>query len=124
MRTNHLDSSISSLRLQPFMRRTFVSMVGLGMLGLLSSVFSSPCFADEGAERLFTLKVLPLLKDKCLGCHGGDANDIKGEFSVLDRKSLLHGGESEEPAIIPGKPEEGTLPLLQDMQTRDELFAF
>lgn len=109
MRTNHLDSSVLSLCSQLSMRPTFASMVGLGMLGLISSIFSSPCHADEGAERLFTLKVLPLLKDKCLGCHGGDVNDIKGEFSVLDRESLLHGGESEEPAIIPGKPDEGTL---------------
>ncbi|QDS94462.1 Planctomycete cytochrome C [Roseimaritima multifibrata] len=65
--------------------------------------------ADESAERLFTLKVLPLLKDKCLGCHGGDEADVKGDFSVLDRDALLHGGESEEPSIVPGKPEEGTL---------------
>ena len=65
--------------------------------------------SDETAEREFTLKVQPLLKDKCLGCHGGDPDDIKGEFSVLTREALLRGGESEEAAIVPGKPDEGTL---------------
>ncbi len=80
---------------------------------LMACVGSTPATADEAAdeaaERLFTLKVLPLLKDKCLGCHGGDADDIKGEFSVLQREALLRGGESEEPAVVPGKPDEGTL---------------
>ena len=65
--------------------------------------------ADETANRDFTLKILPLLKDKCLGCHGGDPDDIKGDFSVLDREALLRGGESEEPAIVPGSPDDGTL---------------
>lgn len=65
--------------------------------------------ADEDLLREATLKVLPLLKDKCQGCHGADADDIKGEFSVLHREDLLRGGESEEPAIVPGMPDEGTL---------------
>ena len=65
--------------------------------------------ADEAAERLFALKIQPLLKDKCLGCHGGDADDVKGEFSVLNREALLRGGESEEAAIIPGNPDTGCL---------------
>ena len=63
----------------------------------------------ESAEREFTLKVLPLLTEKCLGCHGGEKDDIKGEYSVLSRNDLLRGGESEEIAIVPGKAEEGTL---------------
>ncbi|QEG39838.1 PSD1 and planctomycete cytochrome C domain-containing protein [Roseimaritima ulvae] len=62
--------------------------------------------ADEASEREFTLKVLPLLKSKCLGCHGEDASDIKGEFSVLSREDLLRGGESGEPSIVPGHPEQ------------------
>jgi Protein of unknown function (DUF1553)/Protein of unknown function (DUF1549)/Planctomycete cytochrome C len=75
------------------------------------SGFSSQAVGEEftSAERDFTLKVLPLLKDKCLGCHGGDSDDIKGDFSVLSRESLLRGGESEEASVVPGKPEEGTL---------------
>lgn len=64
---------------------------------------------DDRAEKLFSLKVMPILKDKCLGCHGGDSKDIKGEFSVLTRADLLRGGESEEPSIVPHKPDQGTL---------------
>ena len=78
---------------------------------LLLAIFTAAnlAVADENAERDFTLKVLPVLKDKCLGCHGGDQADIKGEYSVVDRAHLLAGGESGDPAIVPGKPDEGTL---------------
>lgn len=95
------------------------SMVAVRIVTLcIVAAISKPCIGDDKsdasaqndlAQRLFTLKVLPLLKDKCLGCHGGDAADIKGEFSVLNRAALLQGGESEEPAIVPGNPHEGTL---------------
>ncbi|MGB4707497.1 MAG: PSD1 and planctomycete cytochrome C domain-containing protein [Fuerstiella sp.] len=61
------------------------------------------------AERDFTLRILPLLKQKCLGCHGGDPSDIKGEYSVVDRAHLLAGGESGDAAVIPSKTDEGSL---------------
>jgi len=53
-------------------------------------------------EQHFTLKVLPLLKSKCLGCHGAVADDIKGDFDVRTREALLAGGESGEPGLILG----------------------
>jgi len=80
---------------------------------LLISLLSVPTasLADDQvtAERDFTLKVLPLLKQKCLGCHGGDPSDIKGQYSIVDRAHLLAGGESGAPAVIPSKPDQGTL---------------
>ena len=77
-------------------------------------IFSSASFADgkaidEKVEREFTLKVLPVLKDKCFGCHGNDANDIKGDYSMLTRDLMLAGGESGDPAIVPNHSDEGTL---------------
>src|SRR6056297_133230 len=75
---------------------------------LASWVLTLSVYADDPADRLFALKVQPLLKDKCLGCHGADSDDLKGEFSLLTREALLRGGESEEAAIVPGKPDEGT----------------
>ncbi|MEM8734379.1 MAG: PSD1 and planctomycete cytochrome C domain-containing protein, partial [Planctomycetota bacterium] len=53
-------------------------------------------------QRHFTLKVLPLLTEKCLGCHGADTDDLKGEFDVRSLEALLKGGESEEPGLVPG----------------------
>ena len=49
--------------------------------------------ADEG-DRLFTLRVLPLLKDKCFGCHASDPDDLKGEYAVDSREAVLKRDES------------------------------
>jgi len=56
------------------------------------------------AERSFATDVWPLLKAKCIACHGGDADDIKGELDLRSRAGLLRGGESGEPAVRPGRP--------------------
>ncbi|HIE99076.1 MAG TPA: DUF1553 domain-containing protein [Fuerstia sp.] len=68
------------------------------------------CIAtDHDSNRLFTLQVLPLLKEKCNGCHASGATDLKGEFAVDSREALLKGGESGEASIVPGKPAESVL---------------
>ena len=81
----------------------------LFVLALL--VICQPAHANdlEQAERDFTIRVLPLLQEKCLGCHGGDAQEIKGEYSIVDREHLLLGGESGEEAIVPGETAQGSL---------------
>jgi len=56
------------------------------------------------AEELFAHRVLPVFKAKCFACHGEDADDIRGEFSMLSRVALLKGGASGEASIVPGKP--------------------
>ncbi len=63
----------------------------------------------EEADRLFTLQVLPLLKEKCFGCHGQDAEDIRGDYNLLTREAMIRGGESEEVALVPGQPDESPL---------------
>jgi len=63
----------------------------------------------DTAGRVFTLKVLPLLRARCLVCHGGLPDDIKGGFDMRSRETVLRGGESEEPAVVPGHPERSPL---------------
>ncbi len=65
------------------------SMLRLAAVMAFACVLATSLRADEAAERVFTLKVQPLLKDKCLGCHGGDSDDIKGEFSVIDSRGAV-----------------------------------
>lgn len=64
---------------------------------------------NQAAERLFALKVLPLLKTKCFGCHGQDSDDVRGDYDLLTRDTMIKGGESEEVALVPGKPSESPL---------------
>ena len=65
--------------------------------------------AKKQAERLFALKILPLFKTKCFGCHGGDPDDVKGKFDIRSREEIIRGGESGEASVVPGKPEESPL---------------
>ena len=45
---------------------------------------------SEG-EKLFALKVKPLLKQKCFACHGGE-DKIKGDLILTNREDMLLGG--------------------------------
>ena len=80
----------------------FVSVVGQTCSG-----------ADDtkSGEKLFALKVLPLLKTKCFGCHGMDEKDVRGDYDLTSREGMIRGGESGEVALIPRKP--GESPLYQ-----------
>lgn len=88
------------------------------IMAMLSTIAVSPvCVGqtapqaarDAQADRLFTLKVLPLLKKKCFGCHGQDETDIRGDYNLLTREGMLAGGESGEPSLVPGDPEQSPL---------------
>ena len=94
------------------MNRTYQKLCSIRLVALaviFTCLFCVSVSADDNAEREFTLKVLPVLKDKCFGCHGSDVDDIKGDYNMLTRDLLLSGGETGDEAVIAGKPDEGTL---------------
>ena len=51
--------------------------------------------------------VLPILQANCQGCH--QPAKAGGKLEMTAFKSLLAGGESGTPAIVPGKPDESYL---------------
>jgi hypothetical protein len=55
----------------------------------------------------FARDIQPLFARSCLGCHG--VKDPESSFSLTSRESLLLGGDSELPAIVPGNSEESPL---------------
>ena len=66
--------------------------------------------APSDAERLFTLKVGPLLSLKCNGCHGDDAEKIKGDLNMLTREGLLEGGSDiGSEVLVPGHADKSFL---------------
>jgi hypothetical protein len=77
--------------------------------------------AGAGAGELFATKVGPLLKERCLGCHGDDPKKLRGKLDLRTREATLQGGESGEPAVVPGKPEES--PLYLAVTREDPLLA-
>src|SRR5262245_10314322 len=75
--------------------------VAPGLLFLAASAHAAdaPSFADVRA----------LLAAKCLVCHGNDAKELKGDYDLRTRAAAFRGGESGEPAIVPGQPEKSPL---------------
>jgi hypothetical protein len=57
----------------------------------------------------FDKDVLPLLKDKCIRCHGGERQ--RGELDLRTRAGALKGGDGG-PAVSPGAPEKSLVWVL------------
>ena len=95
-----------------FMTHIFTQSFFRTLVFAVTVLFVATCEAKDApvdGDRLFTLKVLPLLKAKCFGCHGHDPKDVRGDYNLLTREGMLKGGESEEASLVPGKPNESPL---------------
>jgi hypothetical protein len=66
----------------------------------------APAQSTADKEAFFEVKVRPVLAGQCFKCHGGDK--VSGGLRVDSREALLKGGDRGG-AIVPGKPERGTL---------------
>jgi mono/diheme cytochrome c family protein/cytochrome c553 len=51
------------------------------------------------AEAVFATTVLPVLKAKCLACHGDDPKKVKGGLDLSTRERLTAGGDSGKPGV-------------------------
>ncbi|MBK1833624.1 PSD1 and planctomycete cytochrome C domain-containing protein [Roseibacillus ishigakijimensis] len=72
----------------------------LALLALSSSVHGE--FTEQ--ERHFTINVLPVLSEKCFGCHGDPNQKIKGGLDMSSLEKLLHGGDNFTDVLVPGDP--------------------
>ncbi len=89
---------------------TFCRLIGVFWLVVAAS---SPCRADDGIE-FFEKKIRPVLVEHCYSCHSADAKTLQGELRLDLKAGWQLGGESGEPAIVPGKPDES--PLLRSIR--------
>jgi mono/diheme cytochrome c family protein len=107
------DTEFSLRHLCELRASVFPVFIGAIILALASRTgvagSKQPVPNRAAAERLFTLKVLPLLKVRCFGCHGNDPKDIRGDYNLLTREGMLKGGESGETSLAPGKPKASPL---------------
>ncbi len=58
-------------------------------------------------QKFFETHIRPLLAQRCLECHSAESQ--KGQLRLDSRSAMLKGGESADPAIVPGKPDESLL---------------
>ncbi|HVJ69301.1 MAG TPA: DUF1549 domain-containing protein, partial [Caulifigura sp.] len=80
---------------------------------------SSGLRADEAADVHFVRRVIPVLREKCVACHGQDTDDIKAGLALTTRAGLLKGGESGEASIDLKSPEASPLLLSISRQSDD-----
>ncbi len=72
---------------------------------LVTAVFLLPSIKTQGVD--FERDVEPILRNHCQECHGQDEQESK--FRVDRLASLLRGGESGEPAVVPSAPDRSFL---------------
>lgn len=85
------------------MRQPLLPLLGLMLMLTAPQAPAVEPVALSEAEKLFAQKIAPLLKSRCLSCHG-EGKELKGDLDLRTRASMIKGGESG-PALIVGKPE-------------------
>ncbi|MCW0217199.1 MAG: DUF1549 domain-containing protein, partial [Prosthecobacter sp.] len=66
----------------------------------------------------FYKEVMPILDSNCFSCHQG--SKTKGDLKLDSLADALKGGESDGPAIVPGKPEKSA--IIDRVTSTDEDF--
>jgi mono/diheme cytochrome c family protein len=75
---------------------------------LFASAVQTLAAVSEGTA-FFEQKIRPVLVEHCYSCHSAEAKKLKGNLYLDSKAGWEKGGDSGEPAIIPGKPEESLL---------------
>src|SRR4051812_27878482 len=89
-----------------------MSIRGCTILVALLACAAARASADDAAGlEFFESKVRPLLVDTCFKCHSSSAEKLKGALRLDSRATALKGGESGDPAITPGKPDDSKIIL-------------
>ncbi len=65
----------------------------------------------------FEAKVRPLLAANCFSCHANGKD--RGGLSLVSRETLLKGGDSGQPAVVPGDPDHS--PLIVAVRYNDDV---
>ncbi|MBI1246664.1 DUF1549 domain-containing protein [bacterium] len=105
------------------MMRTITSVLVLACVLTAFQPVLAEGTADEynESEVLFARRIAPLLREKCIGCHGDKPDEIEGGFDVRSLTALTAGGDSEEPGIVPGDPKSSSVYLAATRE--DESFS-
>lgn len=81
--------------------------VALIITSLQTASFGQDSDSEPSEKISFATQVRPLLAANCFGCHQGKID--RGKYVMTNFTGMLAGGESGEPAIVPGKPQESRL---------------
>src|SRR4051794_23751461 len=82
-------------------------------------LFAADAAPDPAAESLFVRRIAPLLKARCVACHGEDPKGNKGELDLRTLAGLRKGGSSNVALIVPGDPEKSPFFLAVTRKSED-----
>lgn len=91
---------------------TFRHTVLPTVLAIVAVLSTSLMAQEQGGEAAgprvsYYRQIRPIFQAQCWGCH--QPAQAKGKYVMTEFDKLLAGGESGEPAIVPGKPDESLL---------------
>lgn len=92
-----------------FYRRWWVGCIWLSATMCCFGIGRLSVLGDELAESLFSRQIQPLLSRHCYQCHGPDEFTREGGLRLDERASAMLGGDSSDPAIVPGDPDSSLL---------------
>ena len=81
-------------------------------LAMLAPTYAVAAEPDPKAVEFFENKIRPVLVEQCLKCHSTEAEKerkLRGGLKLDTRVGGWEKGGDTGPAIVPGKPNEGTL---------------
>ena len=77
------------------------------MLSLALTTILMPIRAED--FEFFEQKIRPVLVESCYHCHSADAEKLKAGLRLDTLEGMRRGGESGQPAVVPGQPEKSRL---------------
>jgi mono/diheme cytochrome c family protein len=115
---SHITNSAVCQNLR-FLRRTAALAALTLMMAAIGGTAAAPATptpqaslantTDAAGVAFFEQKIRPLLAEHCYACHSASAGKVKGNLLLDTRAGTLRGGDSGQPAVVPGKPEESLL---------------
>ena len=88
------------------MKRPFPACAAFVLVAALAGRASAAEFSAADLD-FFEAKVRPLLDTHCFSCHANGKS--KGGLSLASRDAMLKGGDSSQPAVVPGQPDQSPL---------------
>ena len=89
-------------------RYAILAFAATGLAATTSVVAAEPTGDQKPAATVSYFRdIRPIFQVHCLGCH--QPAKAMGDFVMTNFERLLKGGESEQAAIVPGKPDESNL---------------
>jgi hypothetical protein len=102
--------------------RNFTIALAMGLLACAGASLArgaEPAPPSKEGLDFFEAKIRPVLVQSCYECHSEAKKKIKGKLRLDDYASMLKGGESGKPSVVPGDPEKSLMVFALTYEDKD-----